>query len=86
MYFSCWNPTAITLNVGRPVNVYVDAVVNNSIDRRWFAALLTVESEVPSLAAGFAAPNTSNTHVYHSQESARLQLGEITYLRSREKD
>ena len=86
MYFSCWNPTAITLNVGRPVDVYVDAVVNNSIDRRWFAALLTVESEVPSLAAGFAAPNTSDTHVYHSQESARLQLGEITYLRSRGND
>ena len=34
------------------MDVYVDAVVNNSIDRRWFAALLTVESEVPSLAAG----------------------------------
>ena len=86
MYFSCWNPTAITLNIGRPVDVYVDAVVNNAIDGRWFAALLTVESEIPSLAAGFAAPNTSDTHVYHSQESARLQLGEITYLRSREKD
>ena len=68
------------------MDVYFVAVVNNAIDGRWFAALLTVESEVPSLAAGFAAPNTSDTHVYHSQESARLQLGEITYLRSREKD
>ena len=68
------------------MDVYIDAVVNNSIDGGWFAALLTVESEVPSLAAGFAASNTSDTLVYHSQESARLQLGEITYLRSREKD
>ena len=62
------------------------AVVNNAIDGRWFAALLTVESEIPFLAAVCAAPNTSDTHVYHSQESARLQLGEITYLRSRGND
>ena len=65
---------------------YVDAMVNDSIDGHWFAAFLTIENEVPPLAAGFAALNTSDTHVYHSQESARLQLGEITYLRSREKD
>ena len=86
MHFSCWNPTAIALNVGRPVDVYFVALVNNAIDGRWFAALLTVESEIPFLAAVCAAPNTSDTHVYHSQESARLQLGEITYLRSRGND
>ena len=74
------NPTAVTLNVGRPVDVCVDAVVNDSINGCGITALTTVESEIPSVAAGCAAPNTNNTHVYHTQEGPRLQLDEITCL------
>ena len=67
------------------MDVCVNTVVNDSINGCGITALLTVESEIPSLAAACAARNTNNTHVYHTQEGPRLQLGEIACLYFREK-
>jgi len=85
LHFPRRNPTAVTFNVGRPVDVYIDAVENDSINGCGITALITVESEIPSLTAVCAALNTNNTHVYHTQEGPRLQLGEIACLYFREK-
>ena len=67
------------------MDVCVNTVVNDSINLCWITALLTVESEIPSLAAVCAACNANNTHIYHTQEGPRLQLGEIASLYFREK-
>ena len=62
------------------MDVCTDALENDSINGCGTTALITVESEIPSIAAACAAHNTNNTHVYHTQEGPRLQLGKIACL------
>ena len=79
-HFPHRNATTVTLNVGWPVDVYVDTVENDSIYWGWVAALFTVESEIPSFATVCAACDANDTHVHNTKEGPRLQLGEIACL------
>jgi len=71
-HFSRRNPTTVTLNVGRPVDVHVDTLVYDCINGGWLGALFGVESEIPSLATGRAALDANDTHVHHTQVRIRL--------------
>ena len=77
-HFPRRNPTTVTLNVGRPVHIHVDALVYGCING--LGAFFAVESEVPSLAAVCAARYANDAHVHHTQVGISFQLGEVTML------
>ena len=66
LYLSRAQAATVTFYVGRPVDVEIFSLVQDSIYSGRHCTLCVVESEKPSFAAESAAEYTNITHIHHS--------------------
>lgn len=80
-HFSWKYSTTVTFYVGRAVDVDVGALVHETVNSGWCAALCVVKREVPSLAAVSAAHNSYVSHVNHSEIGVASLFSKIAFLK-----
>lgn len=73
--------STITFDVGRAVNVSIDALVHDSINSSWCLAFDVIEGEKPAHAARCAASDANVAHVNHAQIGVLGCLSERAFLK-----